>query len=95
MTDKQLPVLEICEEFVAWLDKDMSLIEPSHLNVSVADRFSVPDAVCAASSLIFVVEAYDCRSDCDQCCDDDLDSNSLSWRSLSCENKRKKICNLF
>lgn len=58
----------------------MSLIEPSHFNVSVDDRFSVPGAVCAASSsaVIFVVEAYDCKSDCDQCCDDDLDSNSLS-----------------
>lgn len=61
----------------------MSLIEPNHFNVSVDDRLFEPCTRAASlSDAIFVVEAYDCKSDCDQCCDDDLDNNSLSWRSL-------------
>lgn len=51
----------------------MSLIEPNHFNVSVDDRLSA----ASLSVAMFVVEAY-CKSDCDQCCDDDLDNNSLS-----------------
>lgn len=57
----------------------MSLMEPNHFNVSVDDRLSeLGTSAASLSPAIFVVEAYDCRSDCDQCCDDDLDNNSLS-----------------
>lgn len=59
----------------------MSLIEPSHLSVSVDDVLS---ELWLLVSAIFVVEADVCKSDVDQCCDDDLDNNSLSCRSLWC-----------
>lgn len=71
----------MCDEFVAWLDIEMSLIEPSHLSVSVDDVLS---ELWLLVSAIFVVEADVCKSDVDQCCDDDLDNNSLSCRSLWC-----------
>lgn len=69
----------MCDVFVAWLDIEMSLIEPSHLSVSVDDVLS---ELWLLVSAIFVVEADVCKSDVDQCCDDDLDNNSLSCRSL-------------
>lgn len=57
----------------------MSLMEPNHFNVSVDDRLSeLGTSTASLLAAIFVVEAYDCKSDCDQCCDDDLDNNSLS-----------------
>lgn len=57
----------------------MSLMEPNHFSVSVDDRLSELCTRAASFSFgRFVVEAYDCKSDCDQCCDDDLDNNSLS-----------------
>lgn len=63
----------------------MSFIEPNHFSVSVDDRLSedckmapMPGLLLPLSAAIFVVEADDCKSDCDQCCDDDLDNNSLS-----------------
>lgn len=58
---------------MAWLEIDTSLIEPSHFNVSVDDV--LPELLL--SDMLFV-EADDCRSDGDHCCDDDLDNNSLS-----------------
>lgn len=52
------------EEFVAWLDVEMSLIEPNHFSVSVDDRFSLHGTWTKSplSFVIFVVEAYDCKS---------------------------------
>lgn len=79
-----LPVPDRCDELVAWLDTDTSLIDPSHFNVSVDDV--LPELLLSA---MLFVEADDCRSDDDHCCDDDRDNNSLSWRNL-CECSR--IC---
>lgn len=66
--------LPVPDELVAWLDTDMSLIDPSHFNVSVDDV--LPELFISA---ILFVEADDCNiSDDGHCCDDVFDNNSLS-----------------
>lgn len=76
---KTLPDPEIADEFVAWLATEISLIEPSHFNVSVDEVLS--ELLFSETDEILFVD--DWRS-CDHC-----DARERST-SLSCRNLQKK-----
>lgn len=80
-----LPDADTCDE----LDIEMSLIEPSHLSVSVDEPLSATAFPTVESATAFAIADADIKSEWDQCCDDERDNNSLSCRNLQKNGKKK------
>lgn len=70
------PALDSADMLVAWLASDTSLIEPSHLSVSVDEVLS---ELLLSAMLLLEADSCSCRSCWEfQLCDDRDSSSSLS-----------------